>query len=146
MNGYVKIEFFDNGKKYYEINDHNVIVDNSSAIMSFALANYEFGINTVFIGDGGTPLMNYEGTTKLGNQVAFIKINSPLTVTGKSISFTNLAITIPSGVLSSAVNINEFALGYSNNDEQIIFNYKYLATPVTVNPGGTIKIGWTINF
>ena len=78
MNGYVKIEFFDNGKKYYEINDHNVIVDNSSAIMSFALANYEFGINTVFIGDGGTPLMNYEGTTKLGNQVAFIKINSPL--------------------------------------------------------------------
>lgn len=114
--------------------------------MSLALSDCKYGINALFIGNGGNPLMDYEGTTKLGNQVAIVKINNMLAVSNKSISFANLNLTVSNDILASTTSINEFALGYIEDDEQIIFNYKYLKTPVTVNPGGTIKVGWTIDF
>ena len=147
MKGIIKLEFFDkNNNKYFDFEDHNIIVDNSSAIMSLALSDCKYGINALFIGNGGNPLMDYEGTTKLGNQVAIVKINNTLAVSNKSISFANLSLTVSNDILTSTTSVNEFALGYIEDDEQIIFNYKYLKTPVTVNPGGTIKVGWTIDF
>lgn len=146
MEGFVHIEAFDeNNEKYYDFEDHNIIVDNSAAIMALALSDKKYGVNTLFIGDGGNILMNYEGTEKLGNEVDAITITNALTVSGKSIVLNGLSLKV--GTLPATKNINEFALGYSNTDgEKILFNYKFLTTTLRVNTGSTVKVSWKINF
>lgn len=146
MEGFICIEAFDkNNEKYYDFEDHNIIVDNSAAIMALSLSDKKYGVNTLFIGDGGDVLMNYEGTDKLGNEVDAIIIANSLTVSGNSIVLSGLSLKV--GTLPEAKNINEFALGYSNTDgEKILFNYKFLTTTLTVNTGSTVRVSWKINF
>lgn len=146
MEGFIHIEAFDkNNEKYYDFENRNIIVDNSAAIMALSLSDKKYGVNTLFIGDGGDVLMNYEGTDKLGNEVDAITIANSLTVSGNSIVLSGLSLKV--GTLPEAKNINEFALGYSNTDgEKILFNYKFLTTTLTVNTGSTVRVSWKINF